>query len=149
LAPAIPALIGLAANFQSPVVGGLLYAWQWMNKKGQLNRTLADMDKDSEILKSLNDGGAKPDTEYIIIGGDATKYEGPADSGFSRLMDKLLTGVGDLIYRDKSNDVAVLLDDIFQIKGRDNIQEHIVPCHHMIYFSDEASMKVLKGVLNA
>jgi hypothetical protein len=146
LAPVIPALIALAANLKSPLLGGLFYAMQMFHESSQINRTLSDMDKESDMLLTLNTS-EPPQAEYIIIAGDATAYESKATSRMARLMDKALTAVGNLAYRKQRHDVAVALESMRTLPNGMNAQVFTEPGHHLIYFSFPATVSVLEDAI--
>ncbi|MEL7340416.1 MAG: hypothetical protein AAGM67_08030, partial [Bacteroidota bacterium] len=103
LAPAIPALIALAANFKSPFLAPLVYLLHWLNDSDQINKTLAEMDADSDILNDLN-AQDPPETKYTIIGGNVANYDGAEGGTISQLLERLTIGIGNLANRQKDND---------------------------------------------
>lgn len=148
LAPVIPILIALAANLNSPILGGLVYALQWLNDRSRINTTLSDMDRDSNLLLRLNTSDPV-DVPYAIIAGDVRAYQSEAQAWFSRLLDKALSGVGNLVYRQQANDVAVKVPEIFRLPVGKNAHERLLPTHHLIYFSHEPSLAVIRELLLA
>ncbi|MFK7921843.1 MAG: caspase family protein [Bacteroidia bacterium] len=146
LAPAIPALIALAANFQSPILGPLVYLVHWMNDSRQINKTLAQMDADSDILNELN-AQDPPTTKYTIIGGNVRNYKGAESGSIASLMERITIGVGNLANWKKDNDVAVELSSIFHLKESDRVKHIEVGSHHLIYFTHEDSLAELMKVL--
>lgn len=146
LAPVIPALIALAANLQSPFLGGLVYALQFLNKSRAINRTLGDMDKESEMLLTLNTS-EPPQTEYIIIAGDASVYQVEAESRLARLIEKALLGVGDLFNKAEQHDIAVPLASIFTLPKGVEATTYVEPGHHLNYFSYPDTLERLEAVL--
>lgn len=146
LAPVIPALIALAANLKSPILGGLFYAMQMLHESSRINRTLSDMDKESDLLLTLNTS-EPPRSEYVLIGGDARAYESKATGRMARLMDKALKAVGNLAYRDQKHDIAVALESIFTLPKGVEAKTYTDPGHHLNYFSYLATTSRLKEVI--
>ncbi|MEM6347668.1 MAG: caspase family protein [Bacteroidota bacterium] len=146
LAPAIPALIALAANFKSPVLAPLVYLMHWMNDSRQINKTLAQMDADSDILNELN-AHDPPKTPYIIIGGNVSNYKGADGGAVASLMERITIGIGNLANWKKDNDIAVELDSIFHLPESERVKHIEVGSHHLIYFTHEDSVAELKQVL--
>lgn len=146
LAPAIPALIALAANFQSPFLAPLVYMMHWMNDSSQVNKTLAQMDADSDILNELN-AQDPPTIPYTIIGGNVKNYKGAESGSIASLMERITIGVGNLANWKKDHDVAVELASIFHLPESERVKHIEVGSHHLIYFTHEDSVAQLKQVL--
>ncbi|MEL6593637.1 MAG: hypothetical protein AAFQ68_26285, partial [Bacteroidota bacterium] len=128
LAPAIPALIALAANFKSPFLAPLVYLLHWLNDSDQINKTLAEMDADSDILNDLNAQDA-PKTKYTIIGGNVSNYEGAEGSAITKMIERITIGIGNLANRKKDNDVAVEIGSIFHIPEDDRVKHIEIGTH--------------------
>ncbi|MEL7532078.1 MAG: caspase family protein [Bacteroidota bacterium] len=146
LAPAIPALIALAANFQSPFLGPLVYLMHWMNDSRQINKTLGQMDADSDILNELN-AADPPKTTYTIIGGNVSNYQGADSGSIASLLERITIGIGNLANWKKDNDIAVELASIFHLPEDERVKHIEVGSHHLIYFTHEDSVAELKQVL--
>lgn len=146
LAPVIPALIAVAANLKSPILGGLFYTMQMLHESSRINRTLSDMDQESDLLLTLNTS-EPPRSEYVLIGADAQAYESKATGRMARLMDKALQAIGDLAYRDQKHDIAVALESIFTLPQGIRAKTYVDPGHHLNYFSYLATLSRLKEVI--
>ncbi|MEL6652540.1 MAG: hypothetical protein AAFQ87_17195, partial [Bacteroidota bacterium] len=146
LAPAIPALIALAANFKSPFLAPLVYLLHWLNDSDQINKTLAEMDADSDILNDLNAQDA-PKTKYTIIGGNVSNYEGAEGSAITKMIERITIGIGNLANRKKDNDVAVEIGSIFHLPEDDRVKHIEIGTHHLVYFTHQTSVAQLKEVL--
>jgi len=148
LAPIIPGLIAIAANITSPVLGSLVFAMQWLNDRKKINRTLSDMDKDSNMLLELNTSEAVK-TPYAIVAGDVTRYQSTAEGWFGRLMDKAMIGVGNKLYKSGPNDIAVSVPGIFHLPSGKTAFCHELPTHHLIYFNHAPSLQWIQQFLRA
>jgi hypothetical protein len=146
LAPVIPGLIALAANLQSPWLGGLVYALQFLMDSKRADRTLSDMDEESNLLLTLNTSNP-PTTKYTIIGGDVTKYQILVTGRMDRLVEKVLLAIGDLANRSDHHDIAVPQDSLFTVPKGVTAETYLEAGHHLNYFSYPATLRRLEAVI--
>lgn len=141
-------LLALSLNFFKPLIlfaGGLLIA---LNESKKVTHTLEQMNEKSGFLLQLNDSG-DPGVVYSILSGDITDYEVDEEGFFKRLMEKITTGVGKLVYWDSPNDIAVSVESIVKIDDfRKPAPRKIdLVCHHLNYFTEAVSLDALARVL--
>ena len=126
---------------------GLNYAKHWIGPVGGVLKivngvltgankilvTLDEMSPSGEFITRLN---KKPPldyqqhTEYSIVAGDITNYAIEGDTKLARLLEKVLTGVGGVMYSE-GNDVAVATNSITYVSDS---EAQVVLCHHLNYF---------------
>ncbi len=145
LAPVLNGLIALAANIAHPGMGSLVAASQVFGKY-QLTRTLADMDKDSDILRLLNQRDTFS-TQYSIIAGNVFGKKKSDDGGFfNDFLTKVINLTGNLIYKEP-NDVAVAVNSILSPDESPVTKNYQTDCNHLIYFSDPESLTLAKKLI--
>lgn len=142
-------MAALALNFFKSMVasaGALVLA---LNQSKKITRTLEQMKQDSDFLHFLN-RSPDPQVHYTILAGDITGYEVTQDSFFSRLIEKIETGIGKLVYGKQPNDIAVSVNSIKSVTENRTPGPEIfnLSCHHLNYFQAETSLKVLNSVLD-
>ncbi|HTE28620.1 caspase family protein [Flavitalea sp.] len=118
--------------------------------------TLKQMDKDTGIYKSLNDG-TDPQIPYVIIAGNTKdiipNYDKTATALqriFTRLRKRGLYDTLDLVLFKQANDVAVTDKSITEcgnVAGWKHIPELVyVPSDHMNYFNNKVALeKIMTG----
>lgn len=146
------AIVGLtlAMNFLKPLtaqLAGLLFG---LKASKNLTRTLDQMRQDSEFTQNLytNEIG-NISTKYHIIAGDMTNYSAQGDSKVAAFIDKILMSVGNTLYKNINNDIAVATEDIMKVPATRNAAKYVVDCHHLNYFKMDAAMDVFRKILTA
>jgi len=110
-------------------------------------KTLAQMDKNSDFLRDLNQEGKASGIPYHILAGNVQDYA-PTDQGFwNKIKNKILGGVGNLVNWGDANDIAVLTEDIKKAGKNTAVQTFDIPCHHLNYFTQEDSVQKLVEIL--
>lgn len=86
--------------------------------------------------------GLPPKITYQVIGGDLGAYLTVNNS--LPLMEKAVAQLGEWVYKDIKNDIAVSMDNIFRVR---NTPVKEVPCHHLNYFITPESVKELSEAI--
>jgi pimeloyl-ACP methyl ester carboxylesterase len=138
----------LSLNFLKsliPFAGGLLFA---LNQSKKVTHTLEQMNEKSPFIRELNISD-DPNVRYSILSGDITHYDIDEQGFFSRLMEKLKTGLGHLVYSGVANDIAVSGESIKTVDDSrlPSPQKIDLSCHHLNYFSEAVSLDALAEVL--
>jgi pimeloyl-ACP methyl ester carboxylesterase len=124
-----------------PAAAAVLGALQ---KSKDLTITLAQMDWDhSDWLKNLSKGSMHG-VPFSIVAGHLDLYL-QHNEDKQKLMDKVYKLGGKLIYGEKPNDLAVSVESIKAVAGAARVAE--VACHHLCYFEEGESVKVLVEIL--
>lgn len=128
-----------------PFTGGLMLA---LNQSRKVTLTLEQMDDKSSFILELNTS-PDPNVRYSILSGDITHYEIDEQGFFNRLIEKLKTGLGRLVYGEAANDIAVSSRSIKTVSdSRKPVPTKIdLSCHHLNYFSEPVSLDALSEVL--
>ena len=134
--------LNYAKHWIGPVGGVLKIVNGVLTGANKLLVTLDEMSPSGEFMTRLN---KKPPvdysqhTEYTIVAGDITSYAVEGDTKLARLLEKVLTGVGGVMYSE-GNDVAVATNSIVHVSDSDS---HVVICHHLNYFVHPEGRKYL------
>ncbi len=144
------------ATFLQPYVGVLSVIGKYMDK---MFTTLKQMhEKKSEFLKLLNDG-TDPGIPYTFITGNTELINVQFDERHKTLFKKILArfkqrghfALLDIMSFKNANDIAVAVDSINGIPGKENWQftpkEIEVACDHLSYFADPEGLKGMKEVV--
>lgn len=112
-----------------------------------ITNTLAEMKTGSDFINSLNKAGHPVSTRYYILAGNTATYipaEGPIVKGW---LEKLELAIGKLAYWHETNDIAVSVQSIKQVRHVpvENVVE--IGCHHLNYFDYELSLNTLKKLM--
>ncbi len=124
-------------------------------------KTLEQMhEKDSQFIKNVNDG-TDPGIKYTIIAGNTQLIPVTYEEQQNTLIKKLFRRIKkrghydalDLALFKKPNDIAVSLESILGIAGKEarqiNVTEFEVGCDHLSYFGNADSLEALvKAVEN-
>ncbi len=134
-------LCGASANFFPQSVasivkrlGGFLSVTETV-----LLTSLAEMKIDAPFIKTLAKGTSVATPPYIVIAGnldDFTKEDDPL-RGF---LEKVAIQVGEHLYANEANDIAVSIKSIFAVPA---LEKHEIACHHMNYFAVPKSVAAL------
>lgn len=147
----ITKFLTIALNFSKPWLGPVSGYLGGLNKvligSKMLTVTLAQMSATSPFTKKLWESAVKGHTNYTIVAGDTSLYSSTTDGRIGRFMDQTVVKVGQYASLKEPNDVAVKVDQIKAIPDLIGTKEIDVCCHHMNYFEDERSMKVLKEIV--
>lgn len=108
--------------------------------------TLKQMDPESDFLATLGANTAPTNTDYYIVAGDISNYKAQGGSWLVRLMDKVVTKVGKLVYYGVASDIAVSVKGIKHVPFDIKDQSTVI-CHHMNYFVDDNSVEKWKEYL--
>lgn len=144
----------LSANFLPNLIPFSGYLVKGLQGAAAVFNTLGQMDATSDFLKSLNEDGSDPGIRYSILAGDSTHYDAPGE-GFSKFLENLQLRIGEIANSGQANDIAVAVDSI---ENRDVFEarhpapaylEDVLSCHHLNYFTNEASRQALKNLLTA
>lgn len=130
-----PPQLGAVASFAS----GLLKSTNQV-----LLGSLSQMQVNSPFIKDLA-AGVPPKIPYQVIGGDLGAYL-QANNGLP-LMEKVVAQIGEWVYKDVKNDIAVSVDNIFAVQNP-QIQTQEIPCHHLNYFVVTESVKALEKAIS-
>lgn len=136
-------------------IGGAITA---LTGLGQLTKTLGQMNTNSDFITNLNSSFVCPKIPYIILAGDIhhPKWGEIAGGFWGRFLEKATIGVGKMVYGQAANDIAVSVASITCLLHPECEQKsdgHKVrlysplACHHLNYFDDEDSVRILKEVL--
>ncbi len=107
--------------------------------------TLAQMDKQSGFLGKLNENernGTNP-VRYVIVAGNVLEYMPPKRSIWGTFKEEMTIGFGDWLQGNAPHDIAVLVEDIKDAGKNTPVAVYDVPCHHLNYFTQDDSVKVL------
>jgi hypothetical protein len=127
-----PPQVGAVAGFAS----GLLKGFSTL-----LLPALGQMNVGSPFIVDLN-AGDPPVIPYAVFGGDLDAYL-KANDGIA-LMEKAIAQIGEWVYKNEKNDIAVSIDNIFNVR---NTPTHELPCHHLNYFVVPESVKALEEAI--
>ncbi|MFN8346714.1 MAG: caspase family protein [Spirosomataceae bacterium] len=127
-----PPQAGAVAGFASGLLKGFTKV---------LLPALGQMNVGSPFIVDLAAGNPPP-IPYVVFGGDLEAYL-TANNGIA-LMEKAVAQIGEWVYKDVKNDIAVSVDNIFKVR---NTPTHELPCHHLNYFVVPESVKALEGAL--
>lgn len=116
-----------------------------IEKSKKLTHTLEQMDGDKPFLLELNES-PNPGIPYSIIAGHLDQFLAKNKDAKS-LMDKLYDKGAKVLYGKFPNDIAVSVNSILNISKQWNLETEEVACHHLNYFLEEESMKVLNVLL--
>lgn len=130
------------------IVDGVEQSEKFQSIKNNLRLfvTLEQMDPESEFLATLGTNTAPAHTDYYIVAGDISNYKAKGGSWLVRLMDKVVTKVGKLVYYGVASDIAVSVKGIKQVPFDVKDQTTVI-CHHMNYFVDDHSVEKWKEYL--
>jgi pimeloyl-ACP methyl ester carboxylesterase len=123
------------------VLLGILKNTKWITP------TLEEMDEQNGFLKNLAKS-ADPGIPYYLIAGNVTDYL-QKNASQQKLMDKMYQLGARLFYGKEENDIAVSKTSIYAIPdGRTPAAASWeVACHHLNYFIDPDSKKILFDIL--
>lgn len=142
--------LSLALNVVSPLAswaGGLFKGVNTAMKQGKkLTTTLAEMQEGSTLIRDLNDSDDSG-IPYLILAGDVRNYESTDGSDFTRFKEKMFKKVGSFANSGESNDMIVDFDSMKRPGKNSNVTIKEVVCHHLNYFSEEASLEAIRKVL--
>ncbi|MGZ8310697.1 MAG: caspase family protein [Allosphingosinicella sp.] len=117
-----------------------------LSRSKKLTPTLEQMNPDSGFITSLN-ASADPGVRYSVLAGDIDSYKEPVDQFFEEMLTKAgRSFVFDLLFAQKANDIAVGVESILDVAGRESVARTNVPCHHLNYFTSEAGRQALAAV---
>lgn len=125
------------------VLLGILRNTKWITP------TLEEMDMEQHgFLKNLAKS-ADPGIPYYLIAGNVSDYL-QKNIEQQKLMDKMYKLGARLFYGSEANDIAVSKASIYAIpEGRNPAAiSHEVACHHLNYFINTDSKKILYGILS-
>lgn len=110
--------------------------------------SLGQMRSDSDFIRQLN---APPvhtiETKYYIIAGNIQNYSPDEGSWLSRIIEKAEVGVGNVVYGETPNDIAVSVPSILDVKNVKVERSEVIAGHHLNYFELEESIKTFKTFL--
>jgi pimeloyl-ACP methyl ester carboxylesterase len=114
----------------------------------RLLNTLSQMNPDGDFIKKLNEKGQESTVPYHIIAGDifAINLTFKENGIFKTLMGLVERGAGQLIYK-QSNDIAVRVESIKNVKGVGDDCKFEIAVDHMSYFADPKGVTQLEFVL--
>lgn len=119
-----------------------------LEKSKTLTPSLEQMSlKHNSFLRSLNQSG-DPDVKYSIVAGKLHEYLANRQDD-QKLMDKLYKLGAKLFYGNTPNDIAVSVESIKAVPmDRNPVPNSVeVACHHLCYFEEEESVKVISETL--
>ena len=118
-----------------------------LSRSKRLTPTLEQMNPQSAFIAKLN-ASADPGVRYTILAGDVDRYQEPADDRFAALLAEAGRGTFfDMLFANRSNDIAVGIDSINGVADRgDGPVRQQVGCHHLNYFSSLAGRQALQQV---
>lgn len=115
-----------------------------LEKSKDLTSTLAQMDWEQDsFLKNLQKGTLHG-LPCSIVAGDLQQYL-LKNTDKRKLMDKAFALGGRLFYGDTPNDLAVSVESIQSVPNA--FGATVVACHHLGYFEDTASVRVMEDLL--
>ncbi len=146
------------AAFLQPYLLPLSFLGRYVKK---LFYTLEQMDQDgTDLLRNINDQ-TDPGVPYTIIAGNTQLIPIEIEEKYNTLIKKLIARLKkrghydalDLLLFKKSNDIAVAVDSIVGISGKENRlnppKEFEVPCDHLGYFGVLESLEALVAAIEA
>ena len=132
-------LLGFATNFFPSailaIIGGIL-----KTTEKSLFVTLEEMKPLSPFIENLS-GLSKTKVPYYVVSGDVNNYL-KTYSDQKNLVDKIEGQIGDWLYTNSPNDIAVSIESISSVEA---IDKKRVDCHHLNYFEIEESMNAIKN----
>jgi pimeloyl-ACP methyl ester carboxylesterase len=140
--------LAISLNFLKPLIPFASALLVGLNQSKKITHTLEQMNEKSGFIRELN-LSSDPNVKYTILSGDITDYEVDQEGFFSRLMEKMVTGLGMLVYRDQPNDIAVSAESIKRVDDfrQPKPMKIDLVCHHLNYFQEEVSLNALAKVL--
>lgn len=148
-------IVGLGINFGMKFMGhwgpAIKVANSVLKSTDVVTHTLAEMDGTSKFIKELNESKNAILTRYCIVAGDTDQYSIEQAALLKRFVEKSKLFIGRVAYGETPNDIAVSVKNILAVptsycKPNDI---HQVGCHHMNYFEEEASLKVLQEIFRS
>ncbi|MEO0775383.1 MAG: caspase family protein [Bacteroidota bacterium] len=147
-------LLSLALNFGKGWLGTIYPYLAGINKAllatSPLTLTLDQMRTDSDFVTDLyadNDPEVDPHTRYYTVAGDISDYKSLSDRRLARFLDKAKLKVGDWVYGEEPNDIAVSVAMIHHVPTPYAAEHHDVTAHHMNYFEEGEGLEKLKELL--
>jgi pimeloyl-ACP methyl ester carboxylesterase len=136
-------LLGLGTKIFPPQIGAVTGILSSILKGSHtvLFKALSQMSSNDPFIIDLN-AGKPPLTPYVVFGGDLDAYLKANEQ--TPVMEKIVAQVGEWVYKDVKNDIAVSVENIFKV-GTTAKQE--LPCHHLNYFTVSDSVKALETAL--
>lgn len=136
-------LLGLGTKIFPPQIGAVTGILSSILKGSHtvLFKALSQMSSNDPFIIDLN-AGQPPLTPYVVFGGDLDAYLKANEQ--TPVMEKIVAQVGEWVYKDVKNDIAVSVENIFKV-GTPAKQE--LPCHHLNYFVVPDSVKALETAL--
>ncbi|MET6997068.1 caspase family protein [Chitinophaga defluvii] len=125
------------------VLLGILRNTKWITP------TLEEMDMEKSVFLKNLAKSADPGIPYYLIAGNVADYL-QKNIEQQNLMDKMYKLGARLSYGNEPNDIAVSQTSVYAVpEGRNPaVVSHEVACHHMNYFIDTDSKKVLYDILS-
>ncbi len=138
--------LGIGAKLFPPQIGAVAgFASGILKSTNQvLLESLSQMQVNSPFIKDLA-AGVPPKIPYQVIGGDLGAYL-QANNGLP-LMEKVVAQIGEWVYKNVKNDIAVSVDNIFAVQNP-QIQTQEIPCHHLNYFVVTESVRALEKAIS-
>ncbi|MGH1364913.1 MAG: caspase family protein [Calditrichia bacterium] len=137
-------LASLALKFGGGGIGWLVSTVTALKSSKNINTTLTEMNIGSEFLTRLEES-TDPKIEYHVIAGDLESYLRKTPEHRIKLLERIAVELGEIVYSNQPNDIAVAVESIKSIpNNRQPIPVMVtVPCHHLNYFVEEASLDAL------
>jgi len=136
-------LLGLGTKIFPPQIGAVTGILSSILKGSHtvLFKALSQMSSNDHFIIDLNAGNPPP-IPYVVFGGDLETYL--TANNEIKLMEKAVAQIGEWVYKNEKNDIAVSIDNIFKVR---NTPTHELPCHHLNYFTVSDSIKALEAAL--
>lgn len=136
-------LLGLGTKIFPPQIGAITGILSSILKGSHtvLLKALSQMSSKDPFIIDLN-AGKSPVIPYVVFGGDLDAYLKTNEQ--TPFMEKVVAQVGEWVYKDVKNDIAVSVENIFKV-GTTSKQE--LPCHHLNYFVVPDSVKALEEAI--
>jgi triacylglycerol esterase/lipase EstA (alpha/beta hydrolase family) len=113
-----------------------------------VTNTLEQMKTGSDFLQELNKFTGHPvSAKYFVIAGNTSNYALQDEALLTKTVEKLKLAIGKLAYWNETNDIAVSVDSIKKAPKTIVVKETEIGCHHMNYFAYQASLNVLKEIM--
>ncbi|MDH3652423.1 MAG: hypothetical protein OEQ53_22220, partial [Saprospiraceae bacterium] len=143
-------LLELAVNFSPIQIPGSAYLVKYLQKTGEMTKTLGQISPTSDFLKKLN-SAPDPHIPYTMIGGDVSNYE-VQGGGFQRMVANTRKKLVTWVNQDETHDFFVgtrstLHEDVWEDRIPKPIRVAPISCHHMNYLESEAGWEALNEVL--
>lgn len=136
-------VLGFGTRFFPPQVGAVTGFLSGLLKgtNDVLLKALSQMSAEDSFIQDLNEGHP-PTIPYVVFGGNLEAYLVTNDS--DTFMEKVLAQVGEWVYKDEDNDIAVSLENIFKVR---NSPTYELACHHLNYFVEPIAVAALEKAI--